>query len=641
MYVLEPPQEIIVIDDPRTLVAQAEHATAEQAAVYLLLAVAGLIDAQQYPAAQQQLERLAVLPLDAPQQQELAIQSARLRQAQGDHPTALAQLQALYRQPGLASHYRRQVGALLADSQLALGRQQAAVISLIGHDAYLQNGEQQRNQARIIQLINALNPLSLSLLRESTEDRLVEGWIALADVLLSTGSGQQGPALQYWQSLYPNHPARPEAIVGVAAIGRQKPYTRLALLLPLTSADGGAAQAFYDGFLDSHARNRSVDRPLVQVYDIGEDAQLAHLYYQAALNDGAEFIVGPLGRQAVGLLLDGYTPTVPTLVVGEIPAQHQADNLFGISLSPEPEARQVAERAFADGHRQAGLLYSDADWSQRAAGAFADHWQQLGGTIAVTQSFARDNDDYAQLVRQLLGIDHSVARHQRLSAQLNRRLRFNPRRRDDMDFLFLAIAAERAPLIVPQIRFSGAHDLPLYAMSNLHSGRPNPAADADLDGVIFGDIHWMLRALPLPATPAADEPDAPANGDSRTADAADSAADNGDNAATEQPPLDSDSDSSTAEPASAADPDGRQPPQPQNRYRYTALARLYALGFESYLLIPQLNRLRANSWLQHQGEMMHLGIDRNGNARRQLVWSTFNQGRAVRVPPALAAPAVN
>ena len=70
--------------------------------------------------------------------------------------------------------------------------------------------------------------------------------------------------------------------------------------------------------------------------------------------DGAQFVVGPLSKPAVSKLMTEGAITVPTLTLN---FAYQTDplpaNLYQISLSPEDEARQVAERAWLDGHNQA------------------------------------------------------------------------------------------------------------------------------------------------------------------------------------------------------------------------------------------------------------------------------------------------
>ncbi|MDD9875056.1 MAG: penicillin-binding protein activator, partial [Gammaproteobacteria bacterium] len=313
----------------------------------------------------------------------------------------------------------------------------------------------------------------------------------------------------------------------------------------------------------------------------------------------------PLGRQAVNDLLAAAPAELPVLMVGNIPEGKTAPNLYGISLSPEQEARQVAERAFFDGHRQAGILSSESEWGGRVAAAFARQWEFLGGTVVENKTFPRDVSDYSGTVQKLLGLDRSIARERILTLQTGVHLQFTPRRRDDIDFLFLAANAGEARLLVPHLRFFQAHDLALYATARVYSGKPDPATDADLDGIVFGDMDWVLdsAALPMPAP--------------------------------EQAPQ------FEVEPGAA--PEHRQAaPPPATRtahrrresrpYYHTDLDRLYALGLESYRLIPELEALRNNQRQRHYGKAVDLSVEADGNILRHLTWARFDQGLPVPLP---------
>ncbi len=69
--------------------------------------------------------------------------------------------------------------------------------------------------------------------------------------------------------------------------------------------------------------------------------------------------------------------------------------------------------------------------------------------------------------------------------------RFEPRRRGDVDVLFVAAQAEQARLIRPQLKFHYASDLPLYATSSAFE--PNADENADLNGIVFADMPFILE----------------------------------------------------------------------------------------------------------------------------------------------------
>ena len=120
-------------------------------------------------------------------------------------------------------------------------------------------------------------------------------------------------------------------------------------------------------------------------------------------------------------------------------------------------------------------------------------FQQLlaaGGRIVASARYAAGVQDYGEPLRQLLGIDASTERQRALTATLGLRLQFEPRRRDDADFIFFAARPDQARQIASQLRFNRALGLPIYSLAQIYDGRDT----ADLNGVRFCDMPWMLDA---------------------------------------------------------------------------------------------------------------------------------------------------
>lgn len=581
-------------NQPTGSFAQSIAALSGDSAAARLQEIARLIQAGQLAEAQAGFVQLQSKPLNIAQRREMQFRQAQLAYALGQYAHAIEWLRRIHPSANSATTSAinanlhppaasgMQILRLLADSQQALGRRNDALPTLLRLDALLAPTERLAHQRRILALLNSLDSLSRSLLREkllreNTVMATLNGWLTLSDIARLATPQQRRHALRQWRAHYPDHPATTALLLASEPLSRRQ---HIAMLLPITSPFGKSAQAFYDGFLAARERDLSAAQPTVSLMDIGEAPALAPLYARTAVQGGADFIVGPLGRKAVNALLSGARPRLPTLVLGNIPAHHSAPNLYGISLSPEPEARQAADRAFADGHRKASVFHSDSEWGQRVATAFAQRWEVLGGVVVDQRSFPRRISDYSQIIQELLGLKDSLAREQNLAAQLQLELEFTPRRRDDLDFLFLAAQAEQARLVAPQLRFFQAHDLPLYATSHVYSGAPNPATDADLNGVLFGDMDWMIEA-----------------------------------AAWSQP--------TRSAPAERA----------ASQYYHTGLDRLYALGLESYRLIPLLPTLREQPWRRYLGNAVHVSVQADGNAVRHLAWARFERGLPVPVAP--------
>ena len=60
--------------------------------------------------------------------------------------------------------------------------------------------------------------------------------------------------------------------------------------------------------------------------------------------------------------------------------------------------------------------------------------------------------------------------------------------------VFLAASPSQARLLRPLLAAQAA-SLPVYATSHIFSGRTDPSKDADLDGIIYTEIPWVMESL--------------------------------------------------------------------------------------------------------------------------------------------------
>ena len=112
---------------------------------------------------------------------------------------------------------------------------------------------------------------------------------------------------------------------------------------------------------------------------------------------------------------------------------------------------------------------SSADYQQLQQ-EFASYWRELGGELVSSASFSGDNE-YADLVRQLLAIDASEARAEKITDILPRNeVEFIPRRRSDIDFIFLMANPRQGRQIKPTLAFYFAGDIPVYALPAINDG---------------------------------------------------------------------------------------------------------------------------------------------------------------------------
>jgi len=469
---------------------------------------------------------------------------------------------------------------LLAQAALAKGNRLTAVQALVDRGRWLDSDDRVlQNQQQIWRVLESAPVAELRQARTTATDRVTAGWLDLALISDEFGSDpyRYDAELRNWRISHPEHPASDMflATLAPALIGPRQimQIHRIALLLPLASKFGHAAQAVHDGFIAMQNADPKPGKPEVVVYDIGEEPSLAPVYFRLAINEGADFVVGPLGRDAVNAVVANVPIRTPILLLGTV-----ADTLslgadvYQFDLSPEQEANQVAERAYLDGHRIAAVLYSDSDWGQRVQTAFRSRWEQLGGLIIGNQSYPARGGDLSGAVKRLLNVDRSEARKNLLANRLGVGLKFQARRRQDIDCIFVASRVSEARLLKPQINYFRAHDVPVYATSHVYAAQPDPVNDADLNGIVFGDMPWLLlddRAMRLKRNLL---------------------------------------------------------PEKVSTYKNTPLDRLYALGMDAYTIIPSLEYLKSNPISEISGATARLTVAPSGYINRRLTWARFEKG---------------
>jgi outer membrane PBP1 activator LpoA protein len=287
-----------------------------------------------------------------------------------------------------------------------------------------------------------------------------------------------------------DHPALParEFPTPLAPIA---PGGRVALLLPLTGPATDQAATVRDGFLSAYYQLPAAGRPELQLIDTGALSGPAAVAQARAA--GCNFIVGPLTRDDVAAVAASGPQSVPVLALNYLPTNRSAPSgMFQFALSPEDEAQQVARRLLADGHRRGIAVVPRDDWGARVMEAFTHELLAGGGSLIGIATYDPATHDYGDALRNVLRVDDSTARHERLQNVLGTKLIFEPRRRADIEFVFIAPpSATNARLIAPQLKFFYAGDIPSYSLSNAYEP-DSTASNQDIDGLMYPDMPWMI-----------------------------------------------------------------------------------------------------------------------------------------------------
>lgn len=433
------------------------------------------------------------------------------------------------------------------------------------------------NHQNIWNALMALSPQHLDLFNPGVPPAIDSGWFALAFAVSAyrTNPEAMQVAIEDWKRAYPNHPAPAEFFEQAIAAGTDLPeqIMDIAVLLPQSGPVAVAADAVKQGIIAAHFAEGG--RAQLHFFDVQTDQRTGQSNvvqrYQEAVSKNVSVVIGPLDRLSVEILAESGDLPVPVIALNRLAHSQTIDNLFQFGLAPEDEAVAVAQRARAQNYQRAVILSPDSEWGQRVALAFTQAWQQQGGEVIANTRYLESERDFADIIVPLFGLDASRQRAQDLRRTLGVSVEFEPRRRQDVDFLFMVARANKAGQLLPQLQFHRSGLLPVYATSHAYTGDNLPQRDMDLNGLLIPDVRWAIPQMAY-------------------TDAA------------------------------------YQAVKQQSGSQFGEIVRLAAMGADAYRLIPELNRMSRSADLTFTGATGDLTINNTGQIIRQSPWATFRDG---------------
>ncbi|HHJ39618.1 MAG: hypothetical protein AXA67_09910 [Methylothermaceae bacteria B42] len=470
----------------------AETITGAQRQRYLLYAAQELLKAGDTQAATRLLAKIRPDQLPPQDQIPHALLAAQLALDSGEPGEALSILERIHPNQ-LPKPQRIHYHKIRAASFAILGNLKNSLQERLTLSQLLRTAQEiEENNQAILEALLLLSPDELEQI-QTIPHRDMPGWVALARIIsrYSSLSPELERALYRWRLAYPDHPAKYRRFLEHFLAQRQRsfqPPQQIAVLLPQSGPFQNAAEAIKTGIATAQNLPSNSYFPALSYYD-SESADPVSLYQQAS-QEGAELILGPLQKSNVEQLGQITKLNPPVLSLNRIENLYRS-GLYQFSLSPEEEARQVANSAWLHNHQRALILVPDTAFGQRIGEYFASYWQTLGGTVLEIQYFDNTVSDFSKPIERLLNIDESRQRFRSLKRVIGNAV-METRIRRDADFLFLVANPKQGRLIRPQLLFYRAEYLPVYATSSIYGGHRNPRWDKDLEGVRFCDIPWLL-----------------------------------------------------------------------------------------------------------------------------------------------------
>jgi len=563
------------IETPEYFIKLASESTGELQQKYLIKAAELLYLRGDIASAQDQLKDIKAE--DIADSRHIQIQLLAAKIALANHNPAQA-IELLPKRTRMTIEQYIEISEVRAEANNAMGYLMEAIKTRVHIDPYYKNDEQrENNHTAIWSALNALPSVVLDKLRSS--NKTLQGWLELARIIRTAQINSHDLQVNIldWNTNFPEHPVDDVFITKLLEdhTNIQAEDQVIAVLLPMNGPYQAIATAIKGGFMSAYyADNKQANKPTIRFYDTSiKDLDFMALY-RRAVEDGANYVVGPLDKTIINQisLLNEISSefSVPTLALNysENPLSN-ANNLYQFGLLPEDEARQVAELAIRQNKTKAAILVPNGLWGQRLKTAFQQRYTELGGTVISSQFFNDKIADYGQSIKQMLNLQHSNNRHKDLQHLLGTELKYSPYRRQDIDMIFLAATPRSARGLVPAFKFHHAGDLPVYSTSHVFSGSKNRSADLDLNGLIFCDVPWTLI------------------GDTKL-----------NNTFNEYWP---------------------------EQKNYT---RLFSLGIDSYHVLYNLNILSKYKYARFAGQTGNIFVDENNRLHRELLWAKFEKGSA-------------
>lgn len=358
-------------------------------------------------------------------------------------------------------------------------------------------------------------------------------------------------------------------------VAPNKPY-KIALLVPLHGSLRGSGEAVRNGFLSAYYNAQEQMQSNISIKIMDTSRGNIEALYQQVKAQKVDFIVGPLTKKNVQVLAKHYSLDIPVLALNTVDnyKKEETANLYQYGLSSQDEAIQAANKAWQDHPGRAIIIAPKGSWGDGLANAVQNTWTSSGGMVTAILSYNK-NANLGPQIEYAFNVNSSQKNAAQLRYTLGEKFRFIPRRRQDVDVIFLIAAPEQARQIKPLLDFYFAGDIPVYATSTIYSGFPQPSLDRDLNGIIFCDSPWVLQK-----------------------------------------------------------PDVLPDILPEIRDKvitlwldsYKRYNRLYALGIDAYYLVLNLHRLAESSNIGLRGASGILSLDQYNHIYRQLDWAQMQNG---------------
>ena len=261
------------------------------------------------------------------------------------------------------------------------------------------------------------------------------------------------------------------ALANEAVVTSNVTTGEIAVLLPSSGVYANAANAVRKGIESMHARQTEGKRPTLRYVD---SSNLADTIGQT---DSAAMILGPLSKPSVQQVVSkGINST--TITLNQV-SNYSPKGVYQFGLSPVAEGEMIAEKAFADGHRTASIIYPDTSWGSRYEKGFRLRWYSLGGSVTARVIYPQAANRFTNTVESAM--------------------------KTPSDTVFIVAKPSKARKIRAQLLLTGDRNSAVYASSTAYDRRLYGLKDSNFENVWIPVLRWTVPGTTSASIPSYQE----------------------------------------------------------------------------------------------------------------------------------------
>ena len=318
------------------------------------------------------------------------------------------------------------------------------------------------------------------------------GWIDLMIIAKSRiPRSQINGKLSKWKSSYKNHPGA-QFIEAIQEGVNKNPFNPKKIAVLLTEEDQYKiiSNSIKEGMMKAIEDNYEFDNIQINFYNTQYSPNRA---YQEAIDDKADFIIGPLIKTHIVKTMNNYDDSVPQILLNLPDNNKIRENKFYLNLSRRQDILESVLKMTADGISRPIVFYKYTPRNIELAKQFSYYWKQNNFKTPELYSYYKLSDIKQTINKGMLNDEHF--RKKSLLSNVFGNIKSDTRSRKDIDGVFVINnEIHEIKMIKPFIEIStepNSKHLPVYAINRANPNYEKINQD-DLKGIIYYDVKSKI-----------------------------------------------------------------------------------------------------------------------------------------------------